>query len=366
MQIALRFPDGPYRKLYVAAAQQFRIPYYDWAAYPARGAPALPPALSSPKVTVFDTDGQTKSIDNPLYSFYFHPLNPSPGDFSTRGKWSKIPQTVRWPDANGNSQNGLANSALANEAPTLRRNVSLLLQSYTRFMAFSNNRWLQNDKPGQYGSVENVHDTIHDTIGGPNGHMGSFDVSAFDPIFWLHHCNIDRIFAMWQALGNTSYVEPGVTGVGNFSFPKGGIENVNTPLKPFWDKSGVNFWTSEGVQSTRTFGYDYLETQSWHFKTPAEFQQFIRGLIVANYGTGNAVKDFVSNLATSPAPAAQQVKSSPVEGGQTAKSGDRETAAAEQQQLPLIPGGETATVDGKPFYDWDSAECTLTTSSKPP
>jgi tyrosinase len=27
-------------------------------------------------------------------------------------------------------------------------------------------------------------------------------VSPLDPIFWLHHCNIDRIWAEWQAAGN--------------------------------------------------------------------------------------------------------------------------------------------------------------------
>ena len=26
------------------------------------------------------------------------------------------------------------------------------------------------------------------------------DVSRFDPIFWLHHCNVDRMYALWQAL----------------------------------------------------------------------------------------------------------------------------------------------------------------------
>ena len=26
------------------------------------------------------------------------------------------------------------------------------------------------------------------------------DYSAFDPIFWLHHTNIDRLFSIWQAI----------------------------------------------------------------------------------------------------------------------------------------------------------------------
>jgi hypothetical protein len=33
--------------------------------------------------------------------------------------------------------------------------------------------------------------------------MGS-GMSPLDPIFWLHHCNVDRIWAEWQAAGNTT------------------------------------------------------------------------------------------------------------------------------------------------------------------
>lgn len=28
--------------------------------------------------------------------------------------------------------------------------------------------------------------------------MSSVPVAAFDPVFWLHHCNIDRLFYLWQ------------------------------------------------------------------------------------------------------------------------------------------------------------------------
>ncbi|NET58990.1 MAG: tyrosinase family protein [Symploca sp. SIO2E6] len=37
----------------------------------------------------------------------------------------------------------------------------------------------------------------------PFGHMYS-GLSPLDPIFWLHHCNVDRIWAEWQAAGNTT------------------------------------------------------------------------------------------------------------------------------------------------------------------
>jgi tyrosinase len=45
-----------------------------------------------------------------------------------------------------------------------------------------------------------LHNAIH-TFTGDNTNMGTTRTAAGDPIFWLHHCNIDRIWAAWNALG---------------------------------------------------------------------------------------------------------------------------------------------------------------------
>ncbi|QDT02390.1 Tyrosinase [Rubripirellula lacrimiformis] len=42
------------------------------------------------------------------------------------------------------------------------------------------------------------HGAIHVQIG---GNMGSVPTAANDPIFWLHHCNIDRLWDHWLNLG---------------------------------------------------------------------------------------------------------------------------------------------------------------------
>jgi tyrosinase len=47
------------------------------------------------------------------------------------------------------------------------------------------------------------HNNGHVVSGRPNGHMID-GVSSLDPIFWLHHCNVDRVWAEWQAAGNTT------------------------------------------------------------------------------------------------------------------------------------------------------------------
>lgn len=35
-------------------------------------------------------------------------------------------------------------------------------------------------------------------IPGANGDMGENNTASFDPIFFFHHCNIDRVFWLWQ------------------------------------------------------------------------------------------------------------------------------------------------------------------------
>jgi tyrosinase len=40
---------------------------------------------------------------------------------------------------------------------------------------------------------------VHVAVGGPSGLMTDPDTAALDPIFWLHHANIDRIWWLWQA-----------------------------------------------------------------------------------------------------------------------------------------------------------------------
>lgn len=82
-EIAARFPESEGRASYVAAAKDFRIPYWDWAAVLDAETEFVPTSLSRKKLDIVtpDSKGEPKSVDNPLYSFKFHPINPRPGDF---------------------------------------------------------------------------------------------------------------------------------------------------------------------------------------------------------------------------------------------------------------------------------------------
>jgi hypothetical protein len=68
----------------------------------------------------------------------------------------------------------------------------------------------QFGQPIQEGDIENrPHDTVHTLLGGSEivggikvtGLMGNIKLAAQDPIFFLHHANIDRLWNRWLAQG---------------------------------------------------------------------------------------------------------------------------------------------------------------------
>jgi tyrosinase len=59
----------------------------------------------------------------------------------------------------------------------------------------------------QTGDLErNPHNTVHRLVG---GFMGNADLAGLDPIFWLHHSNIDRLWEAWMnTAGKTMVRDP--------------------------------------------------------------------------------------------------------------------------------------------------------------
>ncbi|HEY9420845.1 MAG TPA: tyrosinase family protein [Thermoanaerobaculia bacterium] len=53
---------------------------------------------------------------------------------------------------------------------------------------------------GVFGQIESQpHNIIHVLVGGQEGWMSDPNLAARDPIFWLHHANIDRLWNVWKA-----------------------------------------------------------------------------------------------------------------------------------------------------------------------
>ena len=91
-------------------------------------------------------------------------------------------------------------------------NVILGLDSFEDFGSYR----ASVQRPGNtvYGRLEgNPHNYVHGFIG---GNMGNF-LSPRDPIFWLHHANVDRIWATWN---DKAHLNPTDTMYTNYVFKK--------------------------------------------------------------------------------------------------------------------------------------------------
>ena len=72
--IASMFPNSTERQLYQQAASDFRWPYWDWSAKAPDGQPQFPSVFWGPIIDQYGPEG-TQAIQNPLYSYQFHPLD---------------------------------------------------------------------------------------------------------------------------------------------------------------------------------------------------------------------------------------------------------------------------------------------------
>ncbi|KAF5988305.1 di-copper centre-containing protein [Fusarium bulbicola] len=152
------------------------------------------------------------------------------------------------------------------------------------FEDFATKRTITGNEPLPNDSAEGLHDSLHSWCGGGtirvgndntflNGQMSDPAVAAFDPIFWLHHCNIDRLFAMWQILhdddkGNTWFdgSDPRDKDEGNFAIPRQQIDKPDSPLKPFLKSTGEeDYYTSNDIRDVTPLGYTYPGLEKWNY-----------------------------------------------------------------------------------------------------
>jgi tyrosinase len=95
------------------------------------------------------------------------------------------------------------------------------------------------------GKLEQTpHGSVHVEVGGD---MAGFDTAGLDPVFWMHHANIDRLWVVW--LGQTGMQNPDPNG------------SWGTTPSHFHDASGgAVSGNAAGVLQTETLGYKYEDT----------------------------------------------------------------------------------------------------------
>ena len=85
------------------------------------------------------------------------------------------------------------------------------------------------------GEINGPHGSLHVRVGGD---MGAFDYAGYDPIFWMHHANVDRHWARWQRLHDGAVV-------------------------PRLDHSllGVDMTVGKTIDHRMSLGYDYVANE---------------------------------------------------------------------------------------------------------
>lgn len=76
-----------------------------------------------------------------------------------------------------------------------------------------------------------LHNQVHQFVG-DESNMGGVPSAAGDPLFWLHHCNIDRIWYAWNAAGgrNPSSTRGVSWGDTSFSFVSAEGDRIDLPI----------------------------------------------------------------------------------------------------------------------------------------
>lgn len=274
----------------------------------------IPRILTQPS---FVLDGQT--IDNPLRSFKLpQALNDQvPGDEQAYAKPAGY-ETVRYPLSGLVGTVALAAASAAHNAafPDADKNVALLNQNvrawlkgakptpknqqpdahgiaalfqqcldapnYTVFSNTTSAAQWNLDHPGTAVPLENPHNDIHLSVGGfdipgegesgqiagANGDMGENNTAGLDPIFFFHHCNVDRMFWLWQKRHGAQHaltVIPGYAGTSSSDsqgptpgVPPGTPLGMDSALLPFAkDAFGNSYTSNDCVHIEDQLGYGY-------------------------------------------------------------------------------------------------------------
>lgn len=162
----------------------------------------------------------------------------------------------------------------------------LLAPNYTVFSnTTSAAQWNQVTTSAQVTSLESPHNSIHLAVGGydfvdssgqrsefgivegANGDMGENNTAAMDPIFFFHHCNIDRMFWIWQKLHHaTDKLEllEGFAGTGASDsqgptpgFSPGSTLSLDSALNPFTKADGSIYTSKDCVNIEQQLGFTY-------------------------------------------------------------------------------------------------------------
>jgi tyrosinase len=122
-------------------------------------------------------------------------------DYEAGGQQATLPVAFR--PTGGTNPLSVTRAHGINHGQALSRAVTsakhaLACKSYVGTTEFGGGITGLGQMSGQYGQLESQpHNLVHDAVGGRQGIMSDPLAAAGDPIFWLHHANIDRLWEVW-------------------------------------------------------------------------------------------------------------------------------------------------------------------------
>ncbi|KAL6912417.1 hypothetical protein FSST1_010177 [Fusarium sambucinum] len=302
---------GSQKAQWQEAANSWRLPYWDWAADPSVPAVVRGESVSivefDGKTTTTTPNPLYQFSTGAISTFQKTGSTPLFNNRSSLGQWTIFngppmaytSSTSRWGLSNSlDNQDvltteqtaGIQNNDLVDKAlqepnwsvievgpdqniPT-GFNGSILDQVSRLFVPSNFDNYAQfattahsGNEPNGWLSLEMIHNYIHVLVGGlgwnldpsqtPStgpaqysyGHMSDLGTAAYDPIFWLHHCNVDRQFAIYQTNNGKGQWFTGAT--------SGTDPTAQDNLYPFHTDTKFTNWNSDGVQDWTTLGYTY-------------------------------------------------------------------------------------------------------------
>ncbi|TFK38415.1 tyrosinase [Crucibulum laeve] len=333
------------------SAADFRHPYWDWASK------AVPPpeVISLAQVTITTPNGRRTAVNNPLVRYRFHPIHSS-----FRAPYNAWQTTLRQP--NSTSRTATDNVArlravLSSAQSDITTGTFNMLTRVNTWAAFSSHT--VGDGGSSSNSIEAIHDDLHVYVGG-SGHMSNPAVAAFDPIFFLHHCNVDRLLSLWSALHPGVWVSKGDSEDGSFTMRAEIPVDVTTPLTPFWNAQ-TSFWASGQVGDTTKLGYTYPEFNGLDMGNTSAVQQAI-SLIVRRLYSAPTLGVFAAMQPASFAAIPESAKPTPLAtsvdaGGEEdklpgASARSINPPSNENDQFPLASFVQTPSAPEAELWEW--------------
>jgi len=106
------------------------------------------------------------------------------------------------------------------------------------------------------GSVSYNHNGVHGWVG---GNMNNTLSSPYEPAFWFNHANVDRIWAIWQAVHPGLAKQWPTNAEIDAAYPPLGprpssVRKLDEPMLPWDGTAGTRLWTPRKVLNWQTMG----------------------------------------------------------------------------------------------------------------